>query len=91
MEDWKVTFFYNETIKAILKKQINYKTIEQHILKRKSYALHAIEMQGRIDKTKDEILKRMQSDTLDVISLLSEFEFERKNKVALLNENVSRE
>ena len=48
-------------------------------------------MQGRTDKTKDEILKRMQSDTLDVISLLSEFEFERKNKVALLNENVCRE
>jgi hypothetical protein len=29
----------------------------------------------------------MQSDTLDVISSLSELEFERKNKIALLNEN----
>ena len=48
-------------------------------------------MQQRADKTKDEILKRMQSDTLEVISNFSETEFERKNKVALLCENLSRE
>jgi hypothetical protein len=48
-------------------------------------------MQQKTDKTKDEILKRMQGDTLEVISSFSETEFERKNKVALLCENLSRE
>lgn len=43
------------------------------------------------DKTKDDILRRMQCDTVDVIGLISEEEFERKNKVALMNDNFIRE
>ena len=43
------------------------------------------------DKTKDDILKRMQCDTVEVIGLISEEEFERKNRVALMNENFLRE
>ena len=42
-------------------------------------------------KNQEEILKRMQNDTLDIISTISEVEFERKNKVSLLNENQIRE
>jgi len=59
--------------------------------KRKSYAYHTTEMHHRTEKTKEEILKRIQGDTLEVISGLSEVEFERKNKVALFNENFIRE
>lgn len=53
--------------------------------------MHILEMQSRTDKTKDEILKRMQSDILEVISSLSEIEFERKNKIALLTDHFQRE
>mmetsp|Transcript_10521 Transcript_10521/g.10593 ORF Transcript_10521/g.10593 Transcript_10521/m.10593 type:complete len:342 (+) Transcript_10521:1526-2551(+) len=91
LEDWKVTFFYNEQIKAIVKKQINFKAIDQHMIKRRNYAAHQIEIQGKTEKTKHEILQKMQTDTFEVISSLSEFEFERKNKVALMNDNLNRE
>lgn len=62
-----------------------------HFEKRKAYCLHSLELFGRTEKTKEDILKRMQNDTLDVISKLSEDEFARKNKVALINDNISRE
>ena len=61
------------------------------VSKRYTYALHYIETLSSIDKTKDEILKRMQQDTIEVIGTLSSEEFERKNKVALMNENFMRE
>ena len=43
------------------------------------------------EKAKDEILKRIQEETLDTIGSLSEQEFERKNKDALLIDNFIRE
>ena len=43
------------------------------------------------DKAQDEILKRMQEETLDTIGSLTELEFERKNKNALLIDNFLRE
>jgi hypothetical protein len=48
-------------------------------------------MQLSNEKTKDDILRRMQCDTVEVIGSISETEFERKNKVALMNDNFSRE
>ena len=91
MDDWKVTFFYSDRIKKIVRKQLNLEILEAYLHKRKSYANHAIEMHQRSEKAKDDILKRMQGDILEVISHLSEIEFERKNKIALLNENFLRE
>ena len=61
------------------------------MLKRRNYAVHQIEIQGKTEKTKVEILQKMQTDTFEVISSLSEYEFERKNKVALMNDNLNRE
>ena len=90
-EDWKVTFFYSEVIKKVVRKQLSPQDIQAYIQKRKSFAQHYMDTQISNDKTKDDILKRMQCDTVEVIGLISEEEFERKNRVALMNENFIRE
>ena len=43
------------------------------------------------EKAKDEILKKIQGETLDAIGSLSEVEFERKNKDSLLIDNFIRD
>ena len=53
--------------------------------------MQVIESISKNDKAKDEILKRIQEETLDTIGSLSEQEFERKNKGALLIDNFMRE
>jgi hypothetical protein len=50
-----------------------------------------IETLGRNEKAKEEILKRIQEDTLDAISTLTEDEFERKNKESFIIDNFIRE
>ena len=50
-----------------------------------------LELIVKNDKAKDEILKKIQEETLDTIGNLSEQEFERKNKDALLIDNFLRE
>ena len=44
MDDWKVTFFYSEIIKKIVKKQLNYETLESFLLKRKNFAINALDL-----------------------------------------------
>ena len=50
-----------------------------------------LESINKNDKAKDEILKRIQEETLETIGSLSEQEFERKNKDALLIDNFIRD
>jgi len=59
--------------------------------RRRAYALRVVETISKNEKAKDEILKRIQEETLDTIGSLSEHEFERKNKDALLIDNFIRE
>jgi hypothetical protein len=48
------------------------------------------EVDSKTEKAKEEILKKIQSDTLEAIGSLSEQEHERKNKEALLLSNTVR-
>mmetsp|Transcript_13445 Transcript_13445/g.17033 ORF Transcript_13445/g.17033 Transcript_13445/m.17033 type:complete len:140 (-) Transcript_13445:3578-3997(-) len=67
------------------------RTLQQFEARRKAYSSQVIETIGKNDKAKDEILKRIQEETLDTIGNLTEHEFERKNKSALLIDNFIRE
>lgn len=40
MDDWKVTFFYGETIRNIIKKQLNENQLISFVSKRHTYAVH---------------------------------------------------
>ena len=53
--------------------------------------MRVVETIDKNEKAKDEILKKIQEETLDTIGTLSEHEFERKNKDALLVDNFIRE
>jgi hypothetical protein len=55
-----------------------------------SYAQNYLETLTSNEKTKQDILQRMQTDTHEIISSLSAEEYERKNKVALINDNFVR-
>ena len=88
--DWKVTFFHNSIIQGIVQRQLNLKLIEQFDIKRRNFAQRVREVESKTDKAKEEILKKIQTDTLDAIGVLSEVEFERKNKDALLLDNFMR-
>jgi len=48
------------------------------------------EVDSKTEKAKEEILKKIQSDTLEAIGSLSEQEHERKNKEAFLLSNTVR-
>ena len=89
--EWKVVFFHNVIIQNIKLKQLNLRTLEQFEQRRKKYALRVVETINNNEKAKDEILKRIQEETLDAIGSLSELEFERKNKDGLLIDNFIRE
>ena len=58
------------------------RTLELHENRRKAYSVQVIDTIDKNDKAKDEILKRIQEETLDTIGNLTEYEFERKNKGA---------
>ena len=89
--DWKVTFFHNRIIAQIIRKQLNHKILEQFDSRRKAYAQRDSETVSKNEKAKDEILKKIQGETLDAIGSLSEVEFERKNKDSLLIDNFIRD
>ena len=90
LDEWKVTFFYNETIRKVVKRHLNHELLNACLVKRRNYASHFLETQMSNDKAKEDILRRMQIDTIEVIGMLSEEEFERKNRVALLNDDFIR-
>ena len=89
--DWKVTFFHNRIIPQITRRQLNHKILEQFDSRRKAYAQRDSETVSKNEKAKDEILKKIQGETLDAIGSLSEVEFERKNKDSLLIDNFIRD
>ena len=86
-----MAFFHNKIISAIKKRQLTPRTLEQFEARRRAYAVQVLETMSKDEKAKDEILKRIQEETLDTIGSLSEQEFERKNKDALLIDNFIRE
>ena len=61
-----------------------------YVTKRLNYAVHHLETQSSNEKAKDDILKRMEMDRMEVIRTISEEEFDRKNRVALMNDNFNR-
>ena len=65
--------------------------MEQFEARRKAYSHQVLETTNKNEKANDEILKRIQEETLETIGSLSEQEFERKNKDALLIDNFIRE
>ena len=89
--EWKMAFFHNKVISTIKRKQLNLRTLEQFEARRRAYSVQVLESINKNEKAKDEILKRIQEETLETIGSLSEQEFERKNKDALMVDNFIRE
>lgn len=58
--DWKVTFFHNSVIAAIVQKQLNLKLIELYDSRRRNFVQRFKEVEAKTDKAKDEILKKIQ-------------------------------
>ena len=72
-EIWKVTFFHSNEINQILRQQINQEMIDKNFLGRRlTYAKGINEMSQRSEKMKDEIQKRINTDTLQKIGVLTE-------------------
>lgn len=72
-EDWKVTFFHNKEINQILGEQINSQMVEELFQKRRhTYGKGINEMIVRSEKTKEDIQKRIHSDTCEKIGQMSE-------------------
>lgn len=72
-EIWKVTFFHSDEINSILRVQINQEMIDKNFFTRRlTYAKGINEMSQRSEKMKDEIQKRINADTLQKISVLTE-------------------
>jgi hypothetical protein len=66
--DWKVTFFHNSVITGIVHKQLNLKLLAMYDVRRRSFVSRMREVESKTDKAKDEILKKIQTETLDAIS-----------------------
>ena len=90
LDDWKVTFFKNNLIKEIVRQNFNWRVLQLYAQKRRAYALNFIETQKSNEETKHDILQRMQSETHEIIGELSAEEYERRNQVALINDNFIR-
>ena len=67
------------------------KVLDQFAARRNQYVQRESESESKNEQAKDEILKHIQEETLETISELSETEFERKNKNALLIDKAIRE
>ena len=67
-----MAFFYNKIISAIKKRQLTPRTLESFESRRRAYAVQVLETMNKDEKAKDEILKRIQEETLDTIGSLSE-------------------
>lgn len=85
-----MTFFHNSVLSSITNKQLNPKVIEQYDSRRRTFVQRLKEVEAKTEKARDEILRKIQTDTLDAISSLTEQEHERKNKQALLQEHAVR-
>lgn len=74
-----------------MKKQLNLGTLAVYDHRRKAYARRLIETAKRDEKAKDEILKRIQEETLTAVGTLSEEETNRKNKEGFLIDHFIRD
>lgn len=86
-----MTFFNNESIRRIVKANLNLETLAQHLSKRHSYAQNHLDTQASNEKTKDDILRRMQRETIEEVAQVQIEEYDRRNKVALLNDDFVRQ
>jgi hypothetical protein len=72
-----VTFFHNEEINEILRAQMSQKMIDEVFLtRRQTYGKGISEMNTRSEKTKEDIQKRIHSDTFEKVSQMSEMAYE---------------
>lgn len=88
LDDWKITFFYNDTIQRVIREHLQVQTGES---KRLNYALHQVETQSSNERAKDDILRRMSRETIEEVLTVQSEEYDRRNKVALGNEVYQRE
>jgi hypothetical protein len=57
--DWKMTFFHNSVLSAILHRQLNPKVIEQYDCRRRTFVQRLKEVETKTEKAKDEILRKI--------------------------------
>jgi len=87
LEVWKFTFFSGQALQEVVKRQLSFEnTLSGLLKKRQLYSINMQDVQNRNDKTKEEILKKMQGRLMDVLAEVSEREFERKNLVLVEQE-----
>jgi len=91
LDDWKVTFFSNEGLNDIIRRQLSSLDLEQFLQKRLLYARNSYEVQLRTDRTKEDILRKMNGEIGDIVKGFNEVESIRQVKMAVLNENFQRE
>jgi hypothetical protein len=92
LDDWKVTFFKNPQVREIVRRQRggNRRGLQVYSGKRQGYAQNIMDTQESNERTKQDILQRVHSETHEIIGEMSAEEYERRNHVALLNDNFVR-
>lgn len=77
--DWKLAFFHNSLVNSAIHAQLNLDLIDSFRQKRFLYALRLKEAEASTTQANDEILKKIQVDTLSAISEVTHAEHDSHN------------